>query len=211
MSGGVVTDLDGATTLPHLWACGETACSGVHGANRLASNSLLDGLVFGRRVVEAILAGKEAATSTGAMTGVLDVVVEGEPDPDPLVLPKSAGEKETEPAALLRGGATRHVSRLRCRARSRRAAPGGRNARRSRPPCCRPPASHDRHLRGVQRVAGVARDRCERDCPHRVARRALPRRLPRTLRRPSRSLRVARWRRAWVRRVARTPCCEDFR
>ena len=51
LSGGVVTDLDGATTLPHLWACGETACSGVHGANRLASNSLLDGLVFGRRVV----------------------------------------------------------------------------------------------------------------------------------------------------------------
>ncbi len=51
LSGGVVADLDGATTLPHLWACGETACSGVHGANRLASNSLLDGLVFGRRVV----------------------------------------------------------------------------------------------------------------------------------------------------------------
>ena len=48
LSGGVVTDLDGATTLPHLWACGEAACSGVHGANRLASNSLLDGLVFGR-------------------------------------------------------------------------------------------------------------------------------------------------------------------
>ena len=45
----------------HLWACGEAACSGVHGANRLASNSLLDGLVFGRRVVEAIVAGKETA------------------------------------------------------------------------------------------------------------------------------------------------------
>ena len=58
LSGGVVTDLDGATTLDHLWACGEVACSGVHGANRLASNSLLDGLVFGRRVVEAILGGQ---------------------------------------------------------------------------------------------------------------------------------------------------------
>ena len=55
------TDLDGASTLPHLWACGETACSGVHGANRLASNSLLDGLVFGRRVVHAIVAGKVGA------------------------------------------------------------------------------------------------------------------------------------------------------
>jgi L-aspartate oxidase len=76
MSGGVVTDLDGASTLPHLWACGETACSGVHGANRLASNSLLDGLVFGHRVIESIAAGKERAASTGAMTGVLDVDID---------------------------------------------------------------------------------------------------------------------------------------
>jgi L-aspartate oxidase len=76
LSGGVVTDLDGATTLPHLWACGETACSGVHGANRLASNSLLDGLVFGRRVVCAIAAGKHAAEPTGAMYGVLDLTLD---------------------------------------------------------------------------------------------------------------------------------------
>src|SRR3954468_24488653 len=88
MSGGVVTDLDGATTLPHLWACGETACSGVHGANRLASNSLLDGLVFGRRVIEAIMAGKEHAESSGAMVGVLDLGDVSVPDDDPVVLPK---------------------------------------------------------------------------------------------------------------------------
>ncbi len=102
ISGGVVTDLDGATTLPNLWACGETACSGVHGANRLASNSLLDGLVFGRRVIEAILAGKEGAADTGAMTGVREVTwsVGVEPEPDPLVLPKSARERETDPAEL---------------------------------------------------------------------------------------------------------------
>src|SRR5204863_4384378 len=75
LSGGVVADLDGATTLPHLWACGETSCSGVHGANRLASNSLLDGLVFGRRVVAAIAAGKREAEPSGAMVGVLDVVL----------------------------------------------------------------------------------------------------------------------------------------
>ncbi len=73
LCGGVVTDLDGATTLPQLWACGETACSGVHGANRLASNSLLDGLVFGRRVVDAIEAGKRDAEASGAMRGVLEV------------------------------------------------------------------------------------------------------------------------------------------
>ena len=51
--GGVRTDLDGRTTLPGLYAAGEVACTGVHGANRLASNSLLEGLVFGARVGKA--------------------------------------------------------------------------------------------------------------------------------------------------------------
>ena len=58
LCGGVLTDLDGATALPGLWAAGETACTGVHGANRLASNSLLEGMVFGARAVEAVLRGK---------------------------------------------------------------------------------------------------------------------------------------------------------
>jgi L-aspartate oxidase len=53
--GGVRTDLDGRTSLEGLYACGEAAANGVHGANRLASNSLLEGLVFGRRVAEAIV------------------------------------------------------------------------------------------------------------------------------------------------------------
>ncbi len=70
--GGVVADLDGASTLPGLWVAGEVACNGVHGANRLASNSLLDGMVFGPRVVEAIDAGKERAEPTGAMRCALD-------------------------------------------------------------------------------------------------------------------------------------------
>ena len=51
--GGVVTDLDGRTTLTGLYAAGECACTGVHGANRLASNSLLECLVFGRRAAQA--------------------------------------------------------------------------------------------------------------------------------------------------------------
>jgi len=71
LSGGICTDLDGATTLPGLWACGEVACSGVHGANRLASNSLLDGLVFAPRAVEAILDGRQEPLATGVLRSVL--------------------------------------------------------------------------------------------------------------------------------------------
>lgn len=52
--GGVWTDLDGRTGVPGLLSCGESACNGLHGANRLASNSLLEGLVFGRRAGMAV-------------------------------------------------------------------------------------------------------------------------------------------------------------
>jgi L-aspartate oxidase len=55
LMGGIRTDLDGRTNLRGLYAAGEAACTGVHGANRLASNSLLEGLVFGARAAKAML------------------------------------------------------------------------------------------------------------------------------------------------------------
>lgn len=62
LMGGVETDLWGRSTLPGLYAAGEVACTGVHGANRLASNSLLEGLVFGARAAQAMLLPTEEVT-----------------------------------------------------------------------------------------------------------------------------------------------------
>ena len=64
--GGVSTDLWGRTSVPGLYAAGEVACTGAQGANRLASNSLLEGLVFGRRAVEAFLAGDPSQDGSSA-------------------------------------------------------------------------------------------------------------------------------------------------
>lgn len=76
ISGGIVTDLDGASAVPGLWAAGEASCTGVHGANRLASNSLLEGMVFGARVAEALVADRAeprlGPEPTGVMSALLD-------------------------------------------------------------------------------------------------------------------------------------------
>lgn len=121
LSGGLVTDLRGATSMPGLWAAGETACTGVHGANRLASNSLLEGMVFGPRVVEAIAAGVDGPEPTGAMRAVLggaDGVIEGRTLPEMAALsqPHRVGNAPADPGALraeLQRGLTFHAGVLR--------------------------------------------------------------------------------------------------
>lgn len=67
--GGVWTDRNGRSSLPGLFAVGETACTGVHGANRLASNSLLEGLVFGHRVGAQLVLGLPSVVDSPTATG----------------------------------------------------------------------------------------------------------------------------------------------
>ena len=103
--GGVVTDLQGASSLPGLWAAGEVACTGVHGANRLASNSLLEGMVFGPRVIEAIERGVESPEPSGAMRAVLQPAVTAA-DPGvilgrPFPLPEPTGPPSLADAGLM--------------------------------------------------------------------------------------------------------------
>ena len=91
--GGVATDSSGRTTVPGLWACGESACVGVHGANRLASNSMLEGLVFSARSADSIL---ESVDSIPV------------PDPAQVYVPSSISESDD-------GELERRMFRLRTR------------------------------------------------------------------------------------------------
>jgi L-aspartate oxidase len=103
--GGIATDVDGRTTVAGLYAAGEAACTGVHGANRLASNSLAECLVFGRRAALAALrdpAGRGATLSSRSI----------DPRPDVPVRPEPPLDDEVRRAVWESAGLVRQAERL---------------------------------------------------------------------------------------------------
>jgi L-aspartate oxidase len=130
--GGVETDLEGRTSVERLFAAGEAACTGVHGANRLASNSLLEGLVFGARAARAMMGPAAAPALPAALAGSVDTTS------SPQELPEAFSVRDLmwRSVGLLRSRAELEtaVSQLdawRAAAQSRRAAaPADRELRR---------------------------------------------------------------------------------
>lgn len=102
--GGIATDLNGRTPIANLYACGEAACSGVHGSNRLASNSLLEGLVFANQIykdIEAVSGDKQVAFS-----GAVTVDVHGD-------IPKMTADRIKEIKRAIQDSMTKNLNYIR--------------------------------------------------------------------------------------------------
>jgi L-aspartate oxidase len=90
LMGGIRTDLEGRTSVPGLYAAGEAACTGVHGANRLASNSLLEGLVFGTRAANAMLCDHPGLVPAGDVKIAAAIASPSDEEPETLIAPAKA-------------------------------------------------------------------------------------------------------------------------
>jgi L-aspartate oxidase len=102
--GGVLVDLDGRTSRPGLWAAGEVACTGVHGANRLASNSLLEALVYGERVARSVEKTLASGPHRLRLRDVASVAAAGESSADVSELELRLRRLMWEKAGLVRTG-----------------------------------------------------------------------------------------------------------